>query len=133
MKTVVFNIHDVALLLLAAECGMLAILLLVHRKVTVSRLLLALFLFLTGLVALDNLIFWGEQVRYRMFDLAPGVFFLFGMAVFLEGPVLYWFTRSMVGRDFSFSPADALHILPAAAAPLYLYFAYHRHPLDVKR
>jgi hypothetical protein len=132
MKTVVFNIHDVALLLLAAECAMLAILLLVHRRVTDSRLLLAIFLFLNGLIALDVIIFWGDEVRYRMFDISPDIFFLFGLAVFLEGPVLYWFTRSMTGRDFSLSPTDTLHVLPAIAAPLYLYFVYYHQPEHIQ-
>lgn len=135
MKAVIFNIHDVALLLLAIECGMLAILLLFMRRggITTRRLLLALFLVLNALAALDALIFWGEEVRYRVFDVFPDIFFLFGLAVFLEGPVLYWFTRSMVARNFSFSPADALHLLPAVAAPVFLYFAYYRHPGHVQR
>ncbi len=133
MKAFVFNIHDVALLLLALECGLLAILLSLRRGVTVSRLLLALFLFSNALIALDALIFWGGEVRYRMFDVSPGLFFLFGIAVFLEGPVLYWFTKSVTRRDFSFRPADALHLLPVAAAPFYLYFAYYRHPLHMQR
>jgi hypothetical protein len=133
MKSVVFNIHDVALLLLAAECAMLTIFLLVHRRVTISPLLLALFAFLNGLIALDNLIFWGVEVRRQMFDAFPGMFFLLGLAVFLQGPVLYWFIRSMVGRDFSFRPADTLHLLPAIAAPVYLYFIYYSQPEDIQR
>ncbi|HEX5056187.1 MAG TPA: AraC family transcriptional regulator [Gammaproteobacteria bacterium] len=133
MKTTVFNIHDVALLLLAVECGMLAILLLLHRSVTPSRLLLALFLFLNGLIALDSLIFWGEEVRYQMFDLSPNIFFVLGLAIFLEGPVLYWFIRSMTGADFSFRPPDTMHLLPAAVAPLYLYCVYYRKPEAIQR
>jgi hypothetical protein len=133
MKTVVFNIHDVALLLLAAECAMLAIFLMVHRRVSISPLLLALFTFLIGLTALDNLIFWGAEVRRQMFDAFPGMFFLLGLAVFLQGPVLYWFTRSMVGRDFTFRLHDTLHLLPAIAAPLYLYFVYYSQPEHIQR
>jgi hypothetical protein len=133
MKSVVFNIHDVALLLLAAECAMLAIFLLIHRRVTISPLLLALFAFLNGLIALDTLIFWGAEVRRQMFDAFPDMFFLLGLAVFLQGPVLYWFTRSMVGRDFSFRLPDTLHLLPAIAAPVYLYFVYYGQPEEIQR
>lgn len=132
MKTAIFNIHDVALFLLAAECAMLALLFSIFRSVNASRLLLALFLFFNALIALDTLIFWGEEVRYRMFDAFPNIFFLLGLAVFLEGPVLYWFTRSVTGGEFLFRPVDALHLLPAVAAPLYLYFVYYRHPLPVQ-
>lgn len=133
MKAVVFNIHDVALFLLAIECAMLALLFSIYRSVNFSRLLLALFLFFNALIALDSLIFWGEEVRYRMFEVFPNIFFLLGLAVFLEGPVLYWFTRAMTDGNFSFKPVQALHLLPAIAAPLYLYFVYYRHPLQVQR
>jgi hypothetical protein len=133
MKSVVFNIHDVVLLLLAAECAMLAIFLLVHRRVTISPLLLAMFAFLNGMIALDTLIFWGAEVRRQMFDAFPDMFFLLGLGVFFEGPVLYWFTRSMLGRDFSFRLPDTLHLLPAIAAPAYLYFVYYSQPEDIQR
>lgn len=132
MKTAIFNIHDVALFLLALECSMLAMLFSVYRSVNLSRLLLALFLFFNALIALDTLIFWGEEVRYRMFDAFPNIFFLLGLAVFLEGPVLYWFTRSVTGGRFLFRPVDALHLLPAVAAPLYLYFVYYRYPVHIQ-
>lgn len=133
MKAVIFNIHDVALLLIAGECSILAVLFLAHRGVRhLSHPLLAVFLILNVLIALDTLAYWGEAVRYRVFDISPNLFFLFGFAYFLEGPVLYWYTRSMIYNDFSLRPRDALHLLPAIAAQVYLYFAYHRYPADIQ-
>lgn len=133
MKTVIFNVHDVALLLIAGECSILALLFLVHRGARyLNHLLLAIFLILNVLIAIDTLIYWGEAVRYRVFDILPNLFFLFGFAYFLEGPVLYWYTRSMIYNDFSFRLPDMLHVLPAVAAQIYLYFAYHRYPTSVQ-
>lgn len=133
MKAIIFNIHDVALLLIAGECSILALLFLAHRgSRSLSHLLLAIFLILNVLIAIDTLIYWGEAVRYRVFDILPNLFFLFGFAYFLEGPVLYWYTRSMIYNDFTFRPPDMLHLLPAVAAQLYLYFMYHRYPASIQ-
>lgn len=133
MKAIIFNIHDVALLLIAGECSILALLFLAHRGARpLSHLLLAIFLILNVLIAIDTLIYWGEAVRYRVFDILPNLFFLFGFAYFLEGPVLYWHTRSMIYNDFSFRPPDLLHMLPAVAAQVYLYFVYHRYPASIQ-
>jgi AraC-like DNA-binding protein len=134
VKTVIFNIHDVALLLIAGECSMLAILFLVHRGAkSTSHLLLAIFLILNALIALDTLILWGEEVRYLAFGISPNIFFLFGFAFFLAGPVLYWYTKSLLYKDFMFKPVDALHLLPTLFTPLYFYFIYHRFPPGIQR
>lgn len=134
MKAIVFNIHDVALLLIAGECSMLAVLFLAHRGAKpVSHYLLAAFLILNALIALDTLIYWGEAVRYRAFDLFPDIFFLFGFAYFLEGPVLYWYTKSLIYKDFSFRASALLHLLPAIAAMGYLYAVYHQFPPEIQR
>lgn len=133
MKATVFNIHDVALLLAACECSLLAVLFLVHRGAKpLSHLLLASFLVLNALIAVHIVMLWGE-VRYRIFDISPNLFFQFCFAYFLQGPVLYWYTKSLLYRDFAFKPLDALHLLPALATPGYLYFVYYRHSMDIKR
>jgi AraC-like DNA-binding protein len=113
---------------------MLSVLFLLRRDFkSVSHYLLATFLVLNALIALDTLIFWGDEVRYRAFDISPNIFFLFAFAFFLEGPVLFWCVRSLTHKDFSFRPVDALHLIPAFAVPVYLYLVYFRYPLDVKR
>ncbi|WP_308365643.1 MULTISPECIES: helix-turn-helix domain-containing protein [unclassified Microbulbifer] len=134
MKAIVFNIHDVALLLIAGECSILSVLFLAYRSGTrpLARLLLAIFLILNALIAIDTLIYWGEVVRYWVFHISPNLFFLFGFAYFLQGPALYWYTRSMIYNDFSFRRLTMLHLLPAVAAQLYLYFVYHRYPAAVQ-
>lgn len=113
---------------------MLAALFLLRRDFkSVSHYLLAFFLVLNALVALDTLIFWGDDVRFRAFDISPNIFFMFAFAFFLEGPALFWCVRSLTHKGFSFRPVDVLHLMPALAAPVYLYFVYYRHPVDIKR
>ena len=133
MNAVVFNIHDVALLLRVGECGMLAVLFFAHRgSKPYSNLLLAAFLLLNAMIALHILILWGEAFRFLAFEFNPNVFFIFNFAYFLEGPILYWYTRSLIYKDFKFVAKDALHLVPAAATPVLVYFLYYRHPIEIK-
>jgi len=134
MKSVLFNIHDVALLLRVGECSMLALLFFAHRgSKPLSHALLAVFLILNSMIALHVLMLWGEAVRFKVFDTSPNLFFIFSFAYFLQGPVLYWYTRSLIYKDFKFVKTDILHLIPTLLAPLYLYFVYYRHPLELKR
>lgn len=133
LKTVLFNIHDVTLLLIAGECSMLALFFLLHRgSKPVSHLLLSAFLLLNALVALHTLIVWGDAVRFWVFELSPYIFFTFSFAFFLQGPVLYWYTRSLIYKDFRFVATDWLHLIPTLLTPVYLYFVYYRYSVDVK-
>lgn len=134
MKSTIFNLHDIVLLLIIIGCCLLAALFLLRRAFkSVSHYLLAAFLALNALIALDTLIFWGDEVRYLAFEISPNLFFLFAFAFFLEGPVLFWCVRSLTQKEFSFRPADVLHLIPALAVPVYLYLVYYRYPVDVKR
>jgi AraC-like DNA-binding protein len=133
MKSTIFNIHDIVLLLVVCECAMLAALFLFRSESrSISHYLLAAFLVLNALAALDTLIFWGDEVRHRVFDISPDIFFVFAFALFLEGPVLFWYVRSLTHKGSLFRPVDVLHLLPALAVPVYLYLVYYRYPVDIK-
>ncbi len=133
MNAVLFNIHDVALLLRVGECTMLAVLFLAHRgSKPYSNSLLALFLLLNAMIALHLLILWGEAFRFLAFEFSPNVFFIFNFAYFLEGPILFWYIRSVIYTDFKLVPTDILHLIPAAATPALLYFLYYRRPIEIK-
>ena len=133
MNGIVFNFHDVALLLVAGECGMLAILYLAHRGDSPrAQTLLAVFLLMNMLIAIDTLIYWGEAFRYWIFHISPDLFFIFGFAYFLQGPALYFYIRSMDPRNLSFGRLHLLHLIPAIAAQIYLYLVYHCYPADIQ-
>lgn len=133
MNAVLFNIHDVALLLRVGECCMLAVLLFAHQgSKPYSNTLLAVFLLLNAMIALHLLTLWGEAFRFLAFEFNPNVFFIFNFAYFLEGPILFWYIRSLIYKDFRFVPTDTLHLVPAAATPVLLYFLYYRRPIEIK-
>lgn len=57
---------------------------------------------------------WYSIKRYREF-----MFFVPFQQVFLIGPVLYFYTRSLLNKDFHFNRSDLLHFAPAAIYALY--------------
>lgn len=134
METPIFNLHDLALILIIGECSLLAILFLAHRGIKpVSHVLVAIFLLLNAMISLHTIILWGAAIRFKVFDFSPNIFFLFSFAFFLQAPILYWYTKSIIYKDFAFTRRDLGHLIPTLLTPLYLYFVYYRHPLEIKR
>jgi AraC-like DNA-binding protein len=133
VKTIIFNIHDVALILVMGECVMLATLLLIAEKgKQFSNLLLAGFLLLNACIAFDTLIYWSEIMNDMVSAISPNLFFLFGFSVFLAGPLLYFYTKSLIYKDFELKRSDIRHLLPVFIYPLYMYFIYYRYDRETK-
>lgn len=134
MKTIMFNIHDLALVATLGLCGLLA---LACSRIGgfkyPSRQLLTAFFVVNGMIALDTLVFWGDGVRYAAFELSPWLLMSFSFATFAFGPLLLWVIRCEVSPQPKAGKSLLLHLLPAIATPFYLYFVFYRHPLDVQR
>jgi len=133
LSSVLFNIHDVALLLRLGQCALLAVLFFVHRSSRpASNTLLAVFLLLNAMIAFHVLALWGEAFRFLAYKYTPYLFFVFEVAYFLEGPILLWYTRSLIFKDFRLRMPDLVHLIPAALTPFVLYALYFRHPYAVR-
>ncbi|ACR13539.1 transcriptional regulator, AraC family [Teredinibacter turnerae T7901] len=125
MNAVIFNFHDIGLLLRAFECAMFGILLVTLRETKRnSNLLLAGFLLANACVAMQTLVLWGDAVKYQVFSINPNIVFLLGFTPFLPGPLLLLYTQSLVYSDFKFRPLYMLHIIPSVLAGFGLYFLY---------
>lgn len=130
-EVAIFNFNDVIVFLDAFLSLALALMLLfrsdnsrIHRN---RWKLLALFFLLSSLLALDTLFYWSIQLNEVLSQLSSNVFFLFGFAYFLQGPLLYWYTRAAIYRDFQLKPIDFLHLVPAVVYPVYMYFIYYQY------
>lgn len=126
MHTAIFNLNDIPLLLVVFECVMLAILLLLinHGK-TLSNVFLALFLVALGLDALDTLIYWSPHIKNVLLTDGVHIFYVLKFSVYLEAPMLYLYTRSLVYSDYTFNWREAIHLLPLLLSPFYLLMLYH--------
>ena len=120
MSTVLFNTLDLALLFTIYQCVLFAFfLVLIKKGKKQSNVLLALFLLSYAAIPLDTLINFGEAFRQFAIDFSPNVFYVFGLAYWLESVLLLFYVRSLIYRDFSFKKLDILYLLPFLLYLLY--------------
>lgn len=113
MSTLLFNTLDLALLITIYQCVFFAIFLLTLKKgKKQSNILLALFLFSQAAIPLDNLISFGEAFRQFAIDFSPNVFYVFGIAYWIEAVLLLFFVRALIYRNYTFAKRDYLYFLP---------------------
>ncbi|AQT60503.1 hypothetical protein CBP51_19245 [Cellvibrio mixtus] len=130
VEIALFNINDISLLFSGFHALVLASLLFFSQQQGRIKQLywhfLALFFFLGALRTFDTLVYWNINVRDTLSLVSANFFFLFGFAFFLQGPLLFWFTRASIFRDFALTRRDALHLLPAVCYPIYIYQIFHQ-------
>lgn len=119
LQTPIFNIHDIALILVVFQSLLLAALLLTLRQGKwLSNRLLALFIAATGLVALDTLLYWCAPLKQLYLGESAQTFFLFKFAPLVQGPLLYFYVKSLIYTDFETRGRDLIHFAPAIACPI---------------
>ncbi len=135
-EVALFNLNDIVVFFDGFLSFVLALMLFfrqdqgrIHRKYGV---LLAVFFLLSTLRALDTLIYWSINLNELLAAFSANVFFLFGFIFFLQGPLLFWYTKAAFYRDFKLKYYDALHLLPALIYPIYMYSIYYRHDAAYK-
>ncbi len=115
MKTVLFNSHDLVLVVIVYLCTLFAILLFSlqsqHRR---SSALLGVFLLSQAVIALDILFRYGDALHQWALAELPGAALVFGTGYWLEGPLLLWYTRSVMYSNYRLRWLDVLYLLPAA-------------------
>ncbi len=113
MDIILFNFHDVLMVLTAFECLLFATLLAVTNTArALSTIFLVGFLLCHFLIPLHELTFWGDQFRIWLLEKSPNYFFLGSYAYFLDGPLLYLFVRAMLFKDFSLRKVNWIHAVP---------------------
>lgn len=113
MYEVIFNTHDVVLLMTAYQCILFALLLLtIKREHYIRNVFLAFFLLQQAAIPLDILISFGEEFRHIAIEWSPNLFYVFGFGYWLEGPLLLWYTRSLIYKDYRLKFTDVIYLLP---------------------
>lgn len=117
MKTPLFNIHDLILLLTLTVSMLLVIFqwVLSKQSALASRFLSGFFI-CVGLSALCNLLLWSDQIHLQT-DYAKMLLSL-GLVTAVVGKslCLYFYVASITRPHFSLQPKDALHLLHLPAA-----------------
>ncbi|MDZ4260716.1 MAG: hypothetical protein U1B30_00065, partial [Pseudomonadota bacterium] len=130
VEVALFNINDISLLFSGFLALVLACLLFfTQQQGRIKQIywqLLAVFFFLGAVRTFDTLLYWNINVRDTLSLVSANFFFLFGFVFFLQGPLLFWFSRAAIFRDFALTRRDALHLIPAICYPIYIYQIFHR-------
>jgi len=123
MKEHIFNIHDVVLLMTAAECILLAVFQAVlPAKNKASSILLTVFLISVAISATCVLMLWNDDVHFvDFFDQTLLPYFLTSALLF-KGSALYLYVRAITQESFALDLKKLGHLIPIFAAILWLYF-----------
>jgi AraC-like DNA-binding protein len=133
MDQVVFNFHDVILLMTALLCVCFAVLLLVTRPIGNTNIcFLAAFLIANTFIPLHELILWGAEFKFRVRETCPGIYFLGGFAYFLDTALLYFYIKSLAFADFRIRKKNSLHFIPVMVFVIFMLLAFYRYPLQTR-
>jgi AraC-like DNA-binding protein len=125
MGIVLFNTHDVVLLITAYICSLFAILLLITQKDRrTAHFMLAAFLLTQAAIPTFLLIHYGREFRELALSVSPNLFNFFDLAYWLEGPFLLFYTRSLIYKNYRLKRSDLLYLLPFAAFALHQLFTF---------
>ena len=132
-SAVLFNFHDVILLMTAMQCLFCFLLLcLTIDRNKRSTLFLALFLFAHALIPINELVMWGAEFKMTARDLFPSLYFFPMVAYYIDGALLYLCFKALVFKDFSLTKIDLFHFIPLMAYITFIGLVFYSKPQDIR-
>ncbi|MDO6721234.1 helix-turn-helix domain-containing protein [Psychrosphaera sp. 1_MG-2023] len=133
-QSVLFNFHDVMLLMTTMQCLFFGVLLYVtNTKNVKTAMFLSAFLFAHALIPANELIMWGAEFKVQVRYEWPGLYFILQMAYYLDGPLLFLCIKSLVFKDFSLRKIDILHIVPLIIYLVFISTTFYSHTFDERQ
>lgn len=113
MSAYILNFHDTVLLATVFQCLLFIFLIwFVKHEHHISDYLLIGFFIAQIVIPLHVLANFNPQIRSLALAYSPNLLHIFDIAYWLEGPILLWFTRSILNRNFAFRKKDTLYLAP---------------------
>ena len=132
-SSVLFNFHDVILLMTAMQCLFCFLLLcLTIDRNKRSTLFLALFLFAHALIPINELVMWGAEFKMTARDLFPSLYFFPMVAYYIDGALLYLCFKALVFKDFSLTKIDVFHFIPLMAYITFIGLVFYSKPQEIR-
>ena len=130
MKTNFLNIHDLVLIFTSLECLVLALLLkILPSKRPQPRLILATFFVLIACVLTTTVMVWNGDLREAPINHTPYMVAVLVFCLLLEGPVLFFYLRSLSKKVRLLRARHAVHLVPAFLA-VTIILSFHVTSLD---
>ena len=132
-NSVLFNFHDVILLMTAMQCLFCFLLLcLTIDRNKRSTLFLALFLLAHALIPINELVMWGAEFKMTARDLFPSLYFFPMVAYYIDGALLYLCFKALVFKDFSLTKIDLFHFIPLMAYITFIGLVFYSKPQEIR-
>jgi len=132
-NSVLFNFHDVILLMTAMQCLFCFLLLcLTIDRDKRSTLFLALFLLAHALIPINELVMWGAEFKMTARELFPSLYFFPMVAYYIDGALLYLCFKALVFKDFSLTKIDLFHFVPLLAYITFIGLVFYSKPHDTR-
>ncbi len=133
MKLLLFNFHDIILLVTIYQSLLFAFLILVvprnrHR----SDWYFVFFLFIQAFIPFHLLVNYGDGFKFIALDISPNLYRIFEVAYWLEGPLLLWYTRSLVYKDFVLKARDFWFLTPAVVYLIWVTITFFSQDFSVR-
>ena len=126
------ELFKIAGLITAFQFLFFSIFLLTHKKGRkISNRILSIFL-ISKFFGICNALITAVFGKYFYIHF-PHAFMLGISFLFLVGPSVYFYTKSLVFQDFAFKRKDAIHLVPFLFHSVYMIFKYHIYSAEVKR
>jgi len=130
MNQVVFNFHDVILLMTSMLCVLFSILLVVtNPPKNISNYFLAAFLLTHALIPLHELMMWGAEFKHTVRDNFPQIYFVGSFAYYIDAALLCFYVKSLIFRDFHLRRKDYYHLIPIILFAIFMTLTFFRFPL----
>ncbi len=129
MNQVVFNFHDVILLMTAMLCVLFsALLMATNPPKNISNYFLAAFLLAHAIIPLHELMLWGASFKVTIRTHIPQIYFLGSFAYYVDAAILYFYVKSLIFRDFHIRRKDYYHLIPITLFAVFMVATYFRYP-----
>ncbi len=126
MSEPLFNIHDTLLFATAFQCFLFVLLIMFAKDDHhISDFFLVGFFIAQIAITAHILINFGEAFRFVVLEESPWLFRFFDIAYWLEGPLLLWYTRAMLYKEFELRSKDLYYLLPTLGYALFILFTFH--------
>lgn len=133
LERLIFNTHDIVLLATIYQCVLFAMLLFVvrHQRRMADYFLIG-FLLTQAAIPLHILVNYGAEFRYIALNISPNLYRIFEIAYWLEGPLLLWYTRALVYKNYQLTRTDLWFLLPAAIYLIWIWLEFYALPFQTK-
>jgi AraC-like DNA-binding protein len=132
-RSVLFNFHDVILLMTAMQCLFCFLLLcLTIDRNKKSTLFLALFLLAHALIPINELVMWGAEFKITARELFPSFYFIPMVSYYIDGALLFLCFKALVFRDFLLKKTDLYHLIPLFTYAVFIGLVFYSKSEEVR-